>query len=85
MWRKPVGLGAMRTRTLIEAGIVGVAALSAPGARSAHTDGSERIIAQVVSITPSESHNVSVMPIAADNGPTTANPIGISTNEPSTS
>ena len=37
-----------------QAGIVGVAALSAPGARSAHTDGSDRINAQVVSITPSE-------------------------------
>ena len=55
------------------------------GAPSARTEGSDRISAQVDSITPSESHSVSVTPIASDSGPTIAIADGISTNEPSTS
>ena len=89
MWRNPVGLGAMRTRTLIGPdairGQAGLGAGTAADRRIAHTDGSEQDRRPGRSITPSASQSVSTTPIASASGPTSANPSGVSTNDPSAS
>ena len=85
MWRKPVGLGAMRTRTLIRR-IVGAPAHFRPTEHgSARTDGIETMNAVAARKIATLSQSVWSIPITAETGPASAIPTGISTNEPSAS